>query len=510
MIHAANASQNPSIETVATVERRSYKLIRTSRAVWLSALIALVFAVLWVANVAGSDDANVSPLRALFGFVPAALIMLVVYGQRWARWLLVLLYMGPGFALLFIGAGESMLGGGLASAEFGWLVGFGLLLVSAGVALFVSEKLDEFLARATRIRGREPNWREVAAPKRSEPDSSQPAIEPPPLGEQGFARFGQLAPLAIRITAIAGWLALLTVGYIVGFMLLRTSEGLQAADQLGNAVEQATASVPPLASAAMRFAISMATTHLVIFAVVLLPAAFILVLVGGYVVQFLAPFLLVLPFTLPVVTRWRTPARCLVLRPFSRERLSTASRKLLRREVATLGHCYILTKAHARMPLHVRIPRILGKLSLFTFRPRRIVHPTQVDKLVRAMGHRVRRNLNWCFSWDKLFEVACVNSGWQACVSRLVAEVDAIVVDLSGVSEHRPWELERLKRTARLERTVFVAEESSAEQAQSALRETLGPESPPVPLILYRCTGKHEPRALHAAVLKILRPQVVG
>jgi hypothetical protein len=507
MIHAANASQNPSMETVASIEHRSYKLLRTSVAVWLSALIALVFAMLWVVMVAESDDANASPLRVLFGFVPATLIMLVICGKRWARWLLILSYMGPGLVLLFTGASESILGVGLGSAEFGWSVGLGLLLVSAGVALFVSEKLDEFLARATRIRGREPNWREVATSKRDEPESLRSSIEPPPFGERGFVRFGRLAPLAMRITAIAGWVFLLTVGYVVGFALLRTSQGLEGADQLGNAVEQATASIPPLASAAMRFAIAVSTTFLIFFAVVLLPAAFILVLFGGYVVQFLVPFLLVLPFTLPVVTRWRTPARCLVLRPFSRERLSTASRKLLRRDVATLGHCYILTKADARIPLHVRIARILGKLSMFTFRPRRIVHPTQVDKLARAMGHRIRRNLNWCFSWDKLFAVACVSSGWQACVSRLTAEVDAVVVDLSGVSELRPWELELLKRTAGLERTVFVAEESSAEQAQSALGETLGPESPPVPLILYRGTGKHESRALHAAVLDILRPQ---
>jgi len=100
------------------------------------------------------------------------------------------------------------------------------------------------------------------------------------------------------------------------------------------------------------------------------------------------------------------------------------------------------------------------------------------------MQKRVRRNINWCFSRTKLFPISCCNPGWRACVTRLVNEVDVIVADVSSITEGIVWELELLRDTGALKRTVFVVEESQASRASEEMARVVGP-SRTIPVLRY-------------------------
>jgi hypothetical protein len=134
--------------------------------------------------------------------------------------------------------------------------------------------------------------------------------------------------------------------------------------------------------------------------------------------------------------------------------------------------------------MHIRVPLLLGQLSFFNFRLRKIRRPKHIDKLVLAMRKRARRNLNWCFSRTKLFPVTCCDAGWRACVARLVQVVDIIVVDLSSITGNIVWELELLRDTGALPRTVFVVQESQSAEAQDGISQVLG-ASQVTPLLSY-------------------------
>lgn len=208
---------------------------------------------------------------------------------------------------------------------------------------------------------------------------------------------------------------------------------------------------------------------------VLLAAWLVIFLVIGYIAVFIVPFVLALPLVLPFARRWQDPVRFLILRPFNKDRITTHLARFLRDEFAPFGHCYTLSDRKVRVPLHIRVPFLLGQLSFFNFRFRRIRQPQHIAKLVQAMQKRVRRNLNWCFSGSKLFPISCCDPGWRACVARLVQEVDIVVADLTSVTENVAWELKLLRDGGALERTVFVVEESQATAAQERISELVGP-----------------------------------
>jgi hypothetical protein len=233
-------------------------------------------------------------------------------------------------------------------------------------------------------------------------------------------------------------------------------------------------------------------------------------IVAAYLLLFVVPFVTALPIALPLTLTWKRPARFLVLRPFNRGPASRALRRILRREIAPLGHCYTLADADIRVPLWVRLPVVFGQLSFFLFRRRKIVAPKDISKLARSMGRRRLRNLNWCLSQEKVFPVACVDDGWRACVTRLVAECDCIVMDLSGMSQNILWELELLGRERAFARTVLLVEASQAVTVQAALDRLLGGECAIPRLQLYSAGRKFSDDLLTAAATNALGDQTTG
>ena len=227
-------------------------------------------------------------------------------------------------------------------------------------------------------------------------------------------------------------------------------------------------------------------------------------LVAAFLLLFVAALLAVLPIALPLALKWKQPLRFLILRPFNRSQISRTLRQILRRELAPMGHCYTLADADIRVPLWLRLPLVMGQLSFFAFRQRKIAAPKDISKLARAMDRRVLRNFNWCVSRDKVFPIACVDAGWRACVTRLVAECDGVVMDLSGMSENILWELELLKRAQALERTVFLVEGDQYTVVKTALDRLLGGASAAPQLLGYSARGLFDGYSLAAAVTNAL------
>ena len=260
-----------------------------------------------------------------------------------------------------------------------------LFFISAAAALFASDALDE-LCGGRRFLSGPSGWDSVSSPETGAISSTARSL--PDQARLLFLR---------RRGAIGGWTstgaaALVWIIFLVAAVWL-WRKGLQELES----VKRAQSSDNPLAG-------------LMVIVYVPMVVAYVGKLIAAFLLLFVAALLAVLPIALPLALKWKQPARFLILRPFNRSHISRALRQILRRELAPLGHCYTLADADIRVPLWLRLPLVMGQLSFFVFRQRKIAAPKDISKLVRAMDRRVLRNFNWCVSQDKIFPIACVDA----------------------------------------------------------------------------------------------------
>jgi hypothetical protein len=413
-------------------------------------------------------------------------LCLVARGHGSARWLLAaafaavgLLSAAVGLAMLLVDSTNPQ----TSRAVMQTLVAIvtALFFIGAAAALFASDALDELCGSRRYLSGPS-SWESVSAPEsRAFSPTARGLLDP----AQVFLRR--------RWGTIGGWIstgaaAVAWIGFLVAAVWLWRT-GLQ---ELESTKQMQSSSIQLLAV-------------LSVFVYVSTVVGYVGYLIAAYLVLFMAALLLVLPIALRLVLKWKHPARFLILRPFNRAHISRTLRQVLCRELAPLGHCYTLADAHIRVPLWLRLPLFLGQLSFFAFRQRKIVAPRDISKLVRAIDRRALRNFNWCVSRDKVFPIACIDAGWRACVARLVAECDCVVMDLSGISGNILWELELLKRTQALERAVFLVDANQYAGARAALYRLLDGASVVPPLLSYNVRGLVEADSLTAAAVHALR-----
>ncbi|MYM62808.1 hypothetical protein [Pseudomaricurvus sp. HS19] len=408
-------------------------------------------------------------------------VWLVYQGRRWPRWIVsalttVLGLMALGYSVMELsndGAGQGSL----------LQVGASLLLLLIGAVLYASENLRE-LAEVRSNHGTPLTWEQVAiADGRGRP---RLAAEADPARRQRLGRIcgnlvvgSGLVAWLLFVVAV-GWLWIVGRGYAVF--------GLQEAAAAENSVV-----------ALIWILVSLLTIGLVGLGMIL-----------AYLSAFLIPFLVTLPISLPLALRWKQPLKFLVLRPFNRRGVSASLRRVLREEVIALGHCYTLADANIRISALQRIPLLYGQLTFLTFRQRKIVAPRHLAALVRAMQRRVLRNLNWAVSRDKLFPVATVDAGWQACVTRLLAECDAVVMDLTDISINMQWELHLLRDAAVIHRVAFLVDERQVQQARQALEATLGTGVEQPQLMVYSGSGLWQAGELRQKLLAVLAEGPAG
>lgn len=401
--------------------------------------------------------------------MPAVASLLVAYcafrRQQWARWLAVLGIASWGAILVFIQFTGYLLGE-LQSVSLSGLAGLGagtLFLLSAGILTFSEAVGDLFVSAAS-------DWSRAAlAAEREYRPPGPTRIELQLTSSERKHLMGRLRVIVLAIVCL-GVVSFLA---IVGWNSRSMAVGLrQEQAQTAARTQQAVQSDPTGGFLAVG---AQAEGFFINVVVVAVAVIYVLeLLVFGYLALFFIPFLVTLPFVLPFAREWYDPATFLILRPFNKDRITAELAMFLREELAAFGHCYTLSDRKLRVPLRIRVPILWGQISFFNFRFRKIRRPQHIEKLVAAMRNYVRRNLNWCFSQTKLFPVSCCDPGWQACVARLVQEVDVVIADVSSITPNVSWELERLRDTGALAKTIFVAEASQVVTAQQRLVEVMG------------------------------------
>jgi hypothetical protein len=218
------------------------------------------------------------------------------------------------------------------------------------------------------------------------------------------------------------------------------------------------------------------------------------------------PTVVVLLMALPVALAWRTPLRFLLLRPFNRPSLSRALDCVVNRELRPLGHCYTLADGDLRLSPWRHLPALLGPLSLFAFRQRRILNPRDLAALARRVRQTIRRNINWHVAPSGLFHVPCSDSAWRTCVMRMVDEVDVVIADCSGGGEGLEWEMKYLNEAQAFVRTIVLSDGEGEDDVERALR-VFPPHVHPV-VVFYGPKGEVPPGAMLDAVEYAAHPAV--
>ena len=436
------------------------------------ALVAL--AVLAFATCMGAYLGNwVVPAIVIALYGPA--LWMIREGYVWVRWLIATASMALGLWGLVLGVGDLVIS--FADAEAMLNFAAAAFLVVIGATLYASEAIRE-LGELRRNPGHLADWEAVSVAAEKASSAPIDSVDLKDVFSRG--RWGHLAATTVLVASAIAWVVFLA------FTMWMWHTGADALTQTVHGMQGSRSGL-------------MSLIWLLTFLMLagLVPTYLLL----GYVALFIAPFLLSMPVALPLAIHWRRPAHFLILRPFNRRTLSLNLRRIVCNEVAPLGHCYTLADADISIPPMSRLPILYGQLTFFTFRQRKIISPFHLTALSTAMKQRLRRNINWAVSRTKLFPVASVDAAWQACVRRLVGECHGVVMDLSGISDNIRWELDLLKSTCAVERTVFLVATEQAPAAKAALDQIFG-NSPP--LITYGQGGLDKPGVLIARLADIL------
>jgi hypothetical protein len=425
-----------------------------------------------------------------------ALIVLSYFQFRrhqWARWLAAVLLTAMGVLLvtdgltIYIDAAAS----GKLQVNHSMLFSGIVFAIDAGILTF-SESIGDFFA-AERVTGRT-DWSSVERPSKV---ARKPVIHAAVLaalpGQKRMLRRSR------RFTIVAVALAWMSSIALAGWGMQRYISTARASNRRLTAHRQrALEEGHGHINGDVGFGLTTTEVFVGLEQGYELLAFFVL----SYVGVFVMPSLLALPLVFRFAQRWRDPIHFLVLRPFNNDHVTKELSQLLRAEFAPFGHCYTLSDRRVRVPLHVRVPLLLGQLSFFNYRVRKIRRPRHIEKVARGMRRRMWRNLNWCLSSTKLFPISCCDAGWRACVGRLVQEADIVIMDVSSITGNVLWELEYLRDTGALSKTVLVSEETRACEASHRTIQILD-SSKTVPVLPYgRAT--RETGAAQRRVLEIL------
>ena len=215
---------------------------------------------------------------------------------------------------------------------------------------------------------------------------------------------------------------------------------------------------------------------------------------------------------LPLILGWRDPARILLLRPFNRADHSRPLRALARREAAGYGHLYSLADSAIKVRWYVAVPVLLGQLGLMSFRLARLRHAADVAALGRRVKHVRRRNLNWVVAYSKVFAVRCVDEVWQQSVMELLSHSDAVLMDVTDVTDNMRWEIDALVAGGHVDDCLFLALRGREHEATATISLLL---RRPVEVFAFDNAGRlAEPRAfrdqLASAIFRNARGHDVG
>ncbi len=187
----------------------------------------------------------------------------------------------------------------------------------------------------------------------------------------------------------------------------------------------------------------------------------------------------------------RKPARVLLLRKFNVRALASPLEKMMAEELRPYGHIVSLSDKHIKRdnfgwlstallslsnPL-AAIWFIVGAPLRFIWRlfdrsrmgPASVTSARDYRHLAGRLRDRIGLNVQVALASKEAFLVRTSDSWWRMVIRLLMDSTDAIIVDLSQVSEGTAWELDLIRDENAAARCVFVALWGKGEDAEAAL-----------------------------------------
>lgn len=187
----------------------------------------------------------------------------------------------------------------------------------------------------------------------------------------------------------------------------------------------------------------------------------------------------------------RRPARIVLLRKFNVRALSAPLERMIGRELRPYGHIASLSDKHVKADawgwlssaiLSLSNPLagiwfVIGAPFRFIWRlfdrsrmgPATVIDARDYRNLARRLRDRIGLNVQVASASKDAFLVRTSDAWWRLVVRLLMDSADALVVDLSQVSEGTAWELDAIRDENASARCVFVALWDKREDAQAAL-----------------------------------------
>ncbi|PZO52723.1 MAG: hypothetical protein DCF16_08560, partial [Alphaproteobacteria bacterium] len=189
----------------------------------------------------------------------------------------------------------------------------------------------------------------------------------------------------------------------------------------------------------------------------------------------------------------RHPARVLLLRKFNERHLSEPLERMLASELRPYGHIATLSDKHIRRErfgwlqmalLSLGNPLaalwfVIGLPIRFVWRlfdrsamgPAVVLNARDYRNLAQRLRDRIGLNVQTALVSKEAFMVCTSDAWWRMVVQLFMDSSDAIVVDLSQVTQGTAWELDVIATERAAPRCVFVALWGKLEEAEAALRE---------------------------------------
>jgi len=189
----------------------------------------------------------------------------------------------------------------------------------------------------------------------------------------------------------------------------------------------------------------------------------------------------------------RHPARVLLLRKFNERHLSEPLERMLASELRPYGHIATLSDKHIRRErfgwlqmalLSLGNPLaalwfVIGLPIRFVWRlfdrsamgPAVVLNARDYRNLAQRLRDRIGLNVQTALVSKEAFMVRTSDAWWRMVVQLFMDSSDAIVVDLSQVTQGTAWELDVIATERAAPRCVFVALWGKLEEAEAALRE---------------------------------------
>jgi len=232
--------------------------------------------------------------------------------------------------------------------------------------------------------------------------------------------------------------------------------------------------------------------------------------------------LLAIPILGGIIFRKRA-LRILLLRPFGDKRMTQPLKRFTTRTIGSLGYVYTLSDRGYRpnplftllmwVPIQgfdLLVLVVMSPIIRNSFRITTVKSAHTFRHLQRFLLRRFRPSYISLLSAGQAFNIRSTDEWWQLCVRVLMQSSDLIVVDLSKVKSGTAWELDQLKSTGLVAKSVFVIADDHRDELAATLGKHLGSQ-PPAAIHVYDARGEpRDPATLVAHVEATLASRLGG